>query len=336
VRWSSHIDTTAELALDAVRTFTDADNPSAFLAVNQGNSHFQVPGLAGRVVYRPAGRYLVQFAGPFAPESTYYELLAAFREFAREQGKTVVGIQLQRLDAESYAKNGFTVNQVGASYAIDLEQFTLQGTKFMRLRNKIARAHKAGLVVREVEWADWADKIEALDRVWLGSKGEHVAELEFLVGQRGGEMQRHRRLAIGTIDDELMGYISYSPVYGSRPGWMHDLSRRVPNKLPGIMEAINAGAIGRLAEEGVHWLHFGFTPFTSLNEEYELPGHSIGFRQFMHLLWEYGEQVYPAKTQLAYKQKWEQHLVLPEYVAFDGPADIGAFAAIFRAAGALG
>lgn len=331
------IDTTAaELALNAVQTHTEADNPSAFLAVNNGNSYFQVPGVSGMVVYRPAGRYLVQFGGVFAPTENYAEVLAAFREFAKDQGKTVVSIQLQTLDAEIYAKHSFTVNQVGASYAIDLSKFSLQGTRFMRLRNKIARAHNSGLVVREVQWEDWADAIEALDQVWLGSKGEHVQELQFLVGQRGGEMQGHRRLAIGTIGDELMGYISYSPVYGSRPGWMHDLSRRVPNKLPGIMEAINAGAIGRLAEEGVRWLHFGFTPFTSLSEEYEQPGHSIGFRQFMHLLWEYGEQVYPAKTQLAYKQKWEQHLVLPEYVAFDGPADIGAFAAIFRAAGALG
>ena len=332
---TTNIDAPADLVLDAITAYSAADNPSAFLAVNEGNSHFRVPGLSGVVVYRPAGRYLVQFGGPFAPDTSYAELLRAFRDFAKEQGKTVVGVQLQRLDAEVYAKHGFTVNQVGASYAIDLSKFSLQGTKFMRLRNKIARAHKAGLVVREVEWADWADAINALDQVWLGSKGEHVKELEFLVGQRGGEMQRHRRLAIGTIDDELMGYISYSPVYGTRPGWMHDLSRRVPNKLPGIMEAINAAAIQQLSSEGVGWLHFGFTPFTSLAEEYELPGASIGFRQFMHLLWEYGEQVYPAKTQLAYKQKWEQHLVLPEYVAFDGPADIGAFAAIFRAAGAL-
>jgi lysylphosphatidylglycerol synthetase-like protein (DUF2156 family) len=331
-----NLDATAGLALDAVTAYTDADNPSAFLAVNDGNSYFRVPGLSGLVVYRPAGRYLVQFGGPFAPNETYAELLHGFREFAKEEGKTVVGIQLQRLDAELYAKHGFTVNQVGASYAIDLSRFSLQGTRFMPLRNKIARAHKAGLMVREVDWAEWADAINALDKIWLGSKGEHVAELQFLVGQRGGDMQRHRRLFVGTIDGALMGYISYSPVYGTRGGWMHDLSRRVPNQLPGIMEAINSTAIARFTEEGVPWLHFGFTPFTSLAEEHEQPGYSIGFKQFMHLLWEYGEQVYPAKTQLAYKQKWEQHLVLPEYVAFDGPADIGAFAAIFRAAGALG
>ena len=332
---TTNIEVTADLTLDAITAYTAAENPSAFLAVNEGNSYFRLPGVAGVVAYRPAGRYLVQFGGPFAPDESYAELLQGFREFAREQGKTVVGIQLQTHDAEAYLKHGFTVNQVGASYAIDLSKFSLQGTKFMRLRNKIARAHKAGLVVREVAWADWADAINALDQLWLGSKGEHVKELEFLVGQRGGDMQRHRRLFVGTIDNELMGYISYAPVYGERAGWMHDLSRRVPNQLPGIMEAINSTAIARLTAEGVAWLHFGFTPFTSLSESYEQPGHSIGFRQFMHLLWEYGEAVYPAKTQLAYKQKWEQHLVLPEYVAFDGPADIGAFAAIFRAAGAL-
>jgi lysylphosphatidylglycerol synthetase-like protein (DUF2156 family) len=205
----------------------------------------------------------------------------------------------------------------------------------MRLRNKIARAHRAGLTVREVEWADWADAIEALDRIWLGSKGEHAKELEFLVGQHGGEMQRHRRLFVGLMDGELVGYISYSPVYGSRAGWMHDLSRRDPSVLPGTMEAINSTAITTFTGEGVAWLHFGFTPFTSLSDTLEVPGHSAGFQQLMVLLWEYGEAVYPAKTQLAYKQKWAQHLVLPEYVAFDGPSDIAAFAHIFRAAGAL-
>jgi lysylphosphatidylglycerol synthetase-like protein (DUF2156 family) len=332
---TTDVDVTADMVLDAISTHTGADNPSAFLAVNQGNSYFSLGGVPGVVVYRPAGRYLVQFGGPFAPDESYAELLAAFREFGRGQGKVVVGIQLQHADAEVYTRYGFTVNQVGASYAIDLSRFSMQGTRFVRLRNKIARARRAGLVVREVAWADWADAINALDQVWLSGKGEHVRELEFLVGQRGGPMQRHRRLFAGTIGNELMGYISYVPVYGKRGGWMHDLSRRVPNKLPGIMEAINSSATEQFSDERVEWLHFGFTPFTSLSEEFERPGHSVGFRQFMHLLWEYGEAVYPAQRQLAYKQKWEQHLVLPEYVAFDGSADIGAFAAIFRAAGAL-
>jgi lysylphosphatidylglycerol synthetase-like protein (DUF2156 family) len=321
--------------LEDVRRYADADNPSAFLAVNEGNEHFTVPGVAGTVVYRTAGRYLVQFGGPFAPPETYVELLDAFRAFAREQGRTVVGVQLQRHDGDVYARHGFTVNQVGASYAVDLVRYSLHGTRFVRLRNKIARARRAGLTVREVDFADFAGTIAALDQVWLGSKGEHAKELEFLVGQCGGEAQRHRRLFAGLVDGRLIGYISYSPVYGSHAGWMHDLSRRDPSVLPGTMEAINATAIETFRAEDVAWLHFGFTPFTSLSEELEVPGRDAGFQQLMALLWQYGEAVYPAKTQLAYKQKWGQHLVLPEYVAFDGPADIAAFAHIFRAAGAL-
>lgn len=328
-------DTTTSYALDTVRRFTHADNPSAFLATNTGTSHFTVPGTDGLIAYRRAGRYLVQLGGPFAPPAGAADLLGAFREFARKQGTSVVGVQLQRADADLYARHGFTVNQVGASYAVDLNRFTLRGTRFVRLRNKITRAHRAGLTVLEADHATWAEAIRELDRVWLGSKGEHTKELEFLVGQCGGPLQDRRRLFVGLIDDRLVGYISYSPVYGGRAGWMHDLSRRDPGRLPGIMEAINHAAISRFQAEGIAWLHFGFTPFTALDESLEVPGYDLAFRQLMLLLWQYGEAVYPARTQLAYKQKWTQHLVLPEYVAFDGPADIAAFAHIFRAAGAL-
>jgi len=324
-----------DLMYQAIVDYPVADNPSAFLAVNSGNSYFTAPGVDGRIAYRQTGRYLVQFGGPFAPVESYSRLLSAFRSFAAAQNRSVVAIQLQRSDAEHYAQHGFTVNQVGASYAVDLRQFSLQGTRFMRLRNKIARAHHAGLVVVEADYAEWATAMRQLDQVWLRSKGEEVKPLEFLVGEYGGQMQRYRRLFVGTLGGELAGYISYSPVFGSRPGWMHDLSRRIPGKLPGIMEAINKTAIKTFTGEGIDWLHFGFTPFTGLDPAHELPGHSAAFGQLVRLLWEYGEAVYPAKTQLAYKEKWAQHLVLPEYVAFDGPADLPGFVHVFRACGAL-
>lgn len=324
-----------EVTLEAIQTHAFTDNPSAFLAVNSGNFYFTLAGVPGVVVYRPCGKYLVQFGGPFTTPECYSTLLRAFRDFAASQGRCVVAIQLQRADAEIYAEHGFTANQVGSSWAVDLERFSLSGTRFMRLRNKIARSHKAGLIVSESTVEEWGDAMRALDDVWLQSKGEGVKQLQFLVGQYGGDMQRYRRLFVGTINGELAGYISYSPVYGSRAGWMHDLSRRIPGKLPGIMEAINKAAIDTFIAEGVGWLHFGFTPFTGLDADSEVPGHSRGFNTLMHMLWEHGEAVYPAQTQLAYKDKWEQHLRLGEYIAFDGEADIAAFVHVFRAAGAL-
>lgn len=325
----------AETVLEQIRQHTESENPSSFLAVNEGNEYFTAPGLPGVVVYRSTGRYLVQFGGPFAPRESYLPLLAAFKDFADGCGQPIVAVQLQDHDARLYARHGFTVNQIGASYAVDLDAFTLAGSKFMQLRNKISRAFRNGLTVTEAPLDTWQQAMRAIDGQWLSGKGEQARPLEFLVGQYGGAMQSHRRLFVGTVDGELVGYISYSPVHGERAGWMHDLSRRRPDGSPGIMEAINKTAMDVFHSEGTRWLHFGFTPFTGLRAECEPEGASPAFGWLMQFLREHGEAVYPAATQLAYKLKWAPQLVLPEYVAFQGRAGIGAFVHIFRAANAL-
>ncbi|MFJ8885243.1 DUF2156 domain-containing protein [Streptomyces sp. NPDC102402] len=324
--------TTADTSvLEAIRTHTQSENASAFLALNSGNSTFTLPGTDGVIVYRRTGGYAVQFGGPFAAPDAYGALLDGFRRYVKDEGLNLVGVQLQRADAERYAERGFTVNQVGASWAVRLPEFSLRGTRFMQLRNKISRAHRNGLQIVEVTAEDWQGAIATIDEAWLGSKGG-AHQLEFLVGQIGGEPQSRRRLFAGTIGGAPVAYISYSPVYGERAGWMHDLSRRVPEGSPGLMEAINAHAIEVFRTEGVEWLHFGFTPFTGLDASHELDGHSPAFQWLMHALWAEGAALYPAQTQLSYKQKWAPDELIPEYVAFDGThASLAGFAHVFRA-----
>lgn len=205
----------------------------------------------------------------------------------------------------------------------------------MRLRNKISRATRSGLTVTEVDQAAWHGAMTALDTRWLASKGKHAKPLEFLVGEYGGPLQSDRRLFAGTIDGELAGYISYAPAYGSRPGWLHDLSRRQPDGPPGVMEAINSAAIDTFRAEGAPWLHFGFTPFTGLSAEHEVAGASRSFRWLVEQLGARGAAVYPAQSQLAYKAKWAPQLVLPEYIAFSGRASLSGFLQVFKAANAL-
>ncbi|MET9254325.1 DUF2156 domain-containing protein [Streptomyces sp. NPDC048182] len=307
-----------------------AENPSAFLALNEGNEYFRADGIEGFVVFRRSGRYLVQFGGVFAAPEHQASLLHAFREHARARRRTIVGIQLQREDLALFTGEGFTVNQVGSSYALDLTRFSLRGTKFMKLRNKISRARRSGLTVAETDWAACAEDIERIDRSWLRSKGRHVKEIEFLVGQLGGPAQRHRRLFVGRLDGKPVCYISYVPVRGSRPGWLHDLSRRLPDGPPGVMEAVNLHAAETFIEEGAHWLHFGFTPFTGLDPSHEPDGASRLTGRFMRFLADHGHAVYPASTQLAYKEKWGPQVVLPEYLAFERGASLGAIWQILR------
>jgi lysylphosphatidylglycerol synthetase-like protein (DUF2156 family) len=333
---SAGINVPQSAPLGAVRQALEkySDNPSAFLALNSGNSYFTTPELDGVIAYRCSGRYLVQFGGAFAPKTSYAQLLDQFVQYARSQRHKVVAVQLQSHDLEYYTEQGFTTNQIGASYAVDLSTCTLRGSKFMQLRNKISRAMRAGLAVQEVDQAQWAEQMAALDARWLHSKGKHAKPLEFLVGEYGGSAQQHRRLFVGLLGQELAGYISYSPVYGSQPGWLHDLSRRLPDGSPGIMEAINKTAIDTFQAEHVPWLHFGFTPFTGLDSELEISSHSRWFRWLIHQLGVRGDAVYPAKTQLAYKNKWNP-VTRPEYIAFSHGASISGFLQVFRVANAL-
>ncbi|MGW5602109.1 bifunctional lysylphosphatidylglycerol flippase/synthetase MprF [Streptomyces rochei] len=309
-----------------------SDNPSAFLALNSGNSYFHDDRFEGACAYRTSGRYVLQFGGPFTAPEHRARLLDAFTAHA---GRRVVAVQLQRADAELYAAHGFTVNQIGASYAVDLSRFSLRGSRFVRLRNKISRARRAGLEVVEAAPGDDGAELERIDRSWLREKGRHVKELRFLVGERDGSLQKHRRLFVGRVEGEAVGYINYSPVYGSRPGWLHDLSRRRPDAPPGVMEALNATVMERLTADGAGWLHFGFTPFTGLDPGHELPGASRLFGRFARLLAERGDAVYPAASQLEYKQKWAPHAVLPEYIAFRGRPRPGAVWQLLRATNAL-
>ncbi|MER5212008.1 DUF2156 domain-containing protein [Streptomyces sp. NPDC002838] len=309
-----------------------SDNPSSFLALNSGNEYFRDDRFDGACAYRRSGRYVFQFGGPFtAPEHR----ACLLDTFVKETGPRLVAVQLQHADAELYAAHGFTVNQIGASYAVDLSRFTLRGSRFVRLRNKISRARRAGLEVAELQHDDDCSELDRLDDTWLRDKGRHVKELRFLVGQRTGPLQPHRRLFVGRIDGAAVGYITYSPVYGSRPGWLHDLSRRLPDAPPGVMEALNATAMERFVADGAGWLHFGFTPFTGLGDEHELPGASRMFTRFARLLADHGQAIYPAASQLEYKEKWAPHVVLPEYIAFLGRPRIGAVWRLLRATNAV-
>ncbi|WP_324192709.1 DUF2156 domain-containing protein [Nocardia transvalensis] len=312
-----------------------ADNPSAFLALNQDNAVFTVPGLTGFICYRPWGRFLIQFGGPFAPRNRRAELLRRFLDHAADRRKRVVAVQLQRADAELYADLGLPVNQIGASYAVALDQVELAGRRFVRLRNKISRARRAGLVIEETDPDGHRATLAEIDRCWLRSKGRQARPLRFLVGEIGGPAQHLRKLFLGTVAGRPVGYISYSPVFGAYRGWLHDLSRRVPDAAPGVMEAINLTAMRRLSRGDTDWLHFGFTPFTGLDSAVELPTASRATARVVRLLADHGERLYPSRTQLEYKMKWQPTLVFPEYLAIDGRLSPGALWSLLRVTNAL-
>ena len=248
-----------------------------------------------------------------------------------------MAVQLTPADVETFRSSGYRINQLGSSYALDLHRQSLAGKHFVQLRNKISRARRAGVCVREVgvdeqRSTELSGRLAELDRQWLGAKGAH--ELAFLIGERGGSADRFRRLFLAEQDGRALGYISFSPVFGSRPGWLHDLTRRSPDAPPGVMELMVAEMIDRLRQEsgtdGPGWLHFGFTPFVGLAEQHRVSGGSTTVDAVTGLLARHGEKLYPAADQVAYKLKWRPQVVEPDYIAFHGRPSAGAVWRLLR------
>ncbi|MEU9214752.1 DUF2156 domain-containing protein [Streptomyces sp. NPDC048415] len=294
---------------------------SAFLAMNSGNRRFHADGVDGFVPYREGGRrHLFQLGGPVCAPRDQERLLSALLDRARSEGRRVVAVQLSRSDAELHALHGFVVNQFGASFSIALDGYGLGGQRMVKVRNMVNRARREGVTVTEVPAGEQdGTALDGIDAAWLRAKGRHVKELEFLIGERGGPSAPHRRLFIAVHAGRPVGYVSYSPVFGERSGWLYDLTRRLPDAPPGTVELIFVTALRRFQDEGRDWLHLGFTPFVQLGADSAAPGPTSGvLHRCLRLLADRGRAVYPAAAQESFKLKWRPQLIEPEYLAFQG------------------
>lgn len=292
------------------------DHPSGYLALSGDNERLRVPGMRGFVAFRVHGRHLVTFGGVHAPLSERGRLLDALLAHARDRKRRVLAIQLRADQVPLFAERGFTVNRFGSSYGVRLDRYSYAGTPKMKLRNKIKRAGKY-LEVVEVgrdlpRTRETYAALDAISRAWLAAKGKK--EIEFMIGRLGTPAQIERRIFVARDRAErLVGFVTYVPVWGRHPGYLHDLSRRLPDAPVGTMELINATALDRFREDQVPCLHFGFTPFIVHGPEPD--GASRLLSKAVDLLARHGGAVYPAQTQASYKLKWGPDLVETEYLA---------------------
>lgn len=293
------------------------NHTSGYLTLSPTKSRYTVAGLPGFIAYREQGKHLFLMGGVQAPNAIRGQLLDSFLAEAAKRRRRVIALQVHEEQTDLFRACGFIVNQMGTSYGLRLPGFTLAGTPRMKLRHKIKRARAAGLRALEVgpEIPDGEATYTSIYRIseaWI--KGKARKEIAFLIGEIGSPGQTERRIfVVVDADERMLGFITYVPVWGEYPGYLHDITRRLPGARQGTMELCNAYAIERFIEEGVAHLHFGFTPF--IVDDVPRPGESRVLAWLLRMLGRYGGKLYPAQSQYMYKRKWAPDIVEREYAA---------------------
>ena len=323
---------------DAYQLLRDyGQHSSAFLSMNANTGRLRPPGTNGFIAYRQGGRrHLFELCGPIGADDDRERVLLGFLEEARRRRQRIAAVQLSLADAALHAQHGFVVNQLGASYSLDLVGYTLGGQRMVKVRNMVNRARREGVTVSEATpneqaSAELAGHLDQIDTDWLHAKGRHVKELDFLIGERGGPGAQHRRLFTACHQGRVIAYISYSPAFGERTGWLYDLTRRSPQAPPGTVDLLFATALETFQHEGSRWLHLGFTPFVQLAPRGEAPGPTSGvLHRCIELLGTRGRALYPAAAQESFKLKWRPQHIEPEYLAFQNGVSPAAVWSLMR------
>jgi lysylphosphatidylglycerol synthetase-like protein (DUF2156 family) len=321
--------------LEVLRRY--GDHPSGFLAYNDAVEHWTDNALPGAVPYRRKGRHLFILGAPMAPPESRAALLAAFGGWAARRRLRLAAVQVRRDDLPLFDPGRFAINRLGLSYSIDLARFTTGGSALAKIRQNVRRARRDGVTVSEADSMD-AAVLDEIDRAWLRHKGRHVKPLDFMVGERGGRGEQHRRLFVARCADRVVGYITYSPAFGARPGWLYDLTRRAPDAPVGTVELINLTALETFRDEQAGWLHLGLTPFLSTGGDETAgaePAGSPVLSALIRAVERHGAALYPARNAHAFKVKWAPHVVEPEYLAFQRPLTPAAALRLLRLVNAI-
>ncbi|UYZ84930.1 DUF2156 domain-containing protein [Entomomonas sp. E2T0] len=258
--------------------------------------------------------------GILSSEENKQNLLSKFLEFNKAAKTFPIFLHFSESDFNLLKQYGFNINQLGASYSLSLENYTIEGKSFQQLRNKINKAKKKGIVVKEIFSQQKLDllkpQLEFINTLWLKNKGGNALS-KLVIDFNSIELNSgEHRLYIASIGDNVLAYIIYTRTYGKTLGWFHNLSRRIPDAPNGIMQLINQTAINQFKKENqVAYLHFGFTPLVEFENTKQI-NDSFLFYKVAKWLASKGGGVYPAASQRQYKVSWRPSMIEPELVAF--------------------
>jgi len=265
------------------------------------------------LMWRRSGSSVVSMGGPHGNKESFSELFWKFREIAEEQAKLCSFYEISS-DMMPYVLDlGLRAFKIGEEGVVDLNAFTLVGSRagtFRTILNKIKKQNTAFRVMEKTEVVDRIGELRDISDEWLAHK--NTAEKGFSLGYFNEEYVSKFRCAVIEKENMILGFCNMLES-GQRVELAIDLMRhreKIPN---GIMDFLFISLFEWGKEQGYQSFSLGMAPLSGLADNPLAPNYA----KFGNLVYRHGGHFYNFDGLRNFKDKFHPTWS-PRYVACPG------------------
>jgi phosphatidylglycerol lysyltransferase len=266
------------------------------------------------ITYQRSGRSLIALGDPAGNPAKFEALAWAYRELADREACWPVFYQVSPERLPLYLDLGLSLAKLGEEARVHLPDFTLDGTRNAKQRNKHHRATREGarfamLQPHEVE-VRFAE-LAAISDDWL--TGKSVAEKGFSVGRFEPAYLRRFPCACVLREDRIVAFANLWLGGADGREFAIDLMRYGTDAPKGVMDFLFVELMFWGRDQGYRWFNLGMAPLAGLENHPLAPfWHKVG-----RIVHRYGEPFYNFDGLRQYKDKFSPEW-RPRYLASPG------------------
>jgi len=269
------------------------------------------------LAYAEISHKLVVLGDPIGDASLFKKAIGDFQTFADKFGHTLVFYQVSEKYFPYYHENGYYFFKLGEEAVINLDTFSLSGSKHDKsLRSTKGRLEKDGYkfeVLNPPFSSDMISEVKIISDIWLGNRSEKGFSLGFF---DESYIQSASIALFKNADDKILGFATIMPAY-DEISISVDLMRFDHAACPnGTMDAIFINLILWSKEQNYKYFNLGMAPLSN-----------VGLAPFAHeqeklakFVYKFGNYWYKFSGLRNYKEKfhpdWEpRYLAYPKFIS---------------------
>ncbi|MCL2655676.1 MAG: phosphatidylglycerol lysyltransferase domain-containing protein [Coriobacteriia bacterium] len=295
-------------------------NPVSYLTLEPDKHLFFGREVEGVVAYGIVGDSVVVLGDPICAPADFILLLSEFRNFCKNVASGCIFISTTDCYIDKYQEFGYQVSKCGEEARFDLATYTMGGGAAMKARQKVSRARRLGVTVREYKPLEQRERdveaaIARVSHEWLA--GKKSGALGFGVGSTDLDDPADRRYFVACdAEGTLCAYnvfLPYTDAGGA--GWLVDVTRRLRAAPTGVTELLVAEGFATFKAEGATSASMGLAPLANLLDG---AGKGSSDERRLNQVYERFNRFYGFKDLKVAKKKYGPSEWRPQYFVYTG------------------